>query len=181
MSFYASRSTEVSAGPAFTPGVRQHWVPRKKAEILIAIREGALSLDKACRQYLLSPEELLSWQASFASDGVGGLKVTKLVERRRTNRQKVREPAAALLESGDRLQCIITDVGGQGAKLDFGVRLPVPNEFTLMHSSSGRSLPVFLRWNRERYAGVQFNVPLESELAGIVDLGSWLLGTVNEH
>lgn len=50
-----------------------HWVPRRKAQVVRAVRRGWLSLDEARRRYKLSFEELLEWQRSFSRDGVNGL------------------------------------------------------------------------------------------------------------
>ena len=161
---------------ALPPARQQRWSAGKKAQVLAAIKDGTLSLEEACRHYSLTAEELQSWHVSFAADGVAGLKMTRLAERRTNARRKVSEPAAALLDSGDRLQCTITDIGSQGARLELRVRLPVPRRFKLMCARSGRTLPASVRWQREGLVGVQFEDTAAKELTGIDDLGSWLLG-----
>jgi hypothetical protein len=50
-----------------------HWVARRKAQVVRAVRKGWLSLDEARRRYKLSFEEFLEWQRAFSSDGVNGL------------------------------------------------------------------------------------------------------------
>ena len=56
------------------PGTR--WVAYRKAEIVLAVRGGLISLEEACRRYSLTPEEFHAWQENFARYGVRGLRVT---------------------------------------------------------------------------------------------------------
>ncbi len=154
----------------------QRWMAGKKAMVLTAIQKGALSLEEACRRYVLTPEELQTWHRAFATDGVAGLRVSRMAERRATARRKVSEPAAAILDGGDRLECTITDIGCHGARLDFRVRLPVPRQFRLVCHGTGRRVPVSVKWQRQALTGVQFVVPASHEPADTEDLGSWLLG-----
>jgi hypothetical protein len=53
------------------------WVPRRKAEVLAAVRGGLLSLEEACSRYALSHEEILSWARSLACFGLSGLRTTR--------------------------------------------------------------------------------------------------------
>ncbi len=154
----------------------QRWMAWKKARVLAAIQTGALSLEEACRRYVLTAEEVQTWHESFAADGVDGLKMRRLAERRTSARRKVSEPATAVLDSKDQLECVITDIGGQGARLEFRVRLPVPRQFQLYCRRSARSLPVSVKWQRDQCAGVLFDASASDKRAGIDDLGSWLLG-----
>ncbi len=59
------------------PGTKR-WVARRKAVIVNAVRDGALSLDEACRRYQLSIEEFYAWQKAIDAHGVAGLRVTRL-------------------------------------------------------------------------------------------------------
>jgi hypothetical protein len=52
------------------------WVPRRKAELVAAVRGGLLSLSDVCERYGLSPEEFLGWQNAMARRGLAGLRVT---------------------------------------------------------------------------------------------------------
>ena len=176
MRLRVSHQSDYQQEAALPQAGRQRWLAGRKAQVLAAIQSGTLSLEEACRRYLLTPEELQSWHASFASDGVAGLKMKRLAERRTNARRKVSEPGAALLDSGDRLPCLITDLGSQGARLVFRVRLPVPRQFKLLCIRSGRTLPASVRWQREQSVGLQFEDAEANELKGIDDLGSWLLG-----
>ncbi|HUC10749.1 MAG TPA: DUF1153 domain-containing protein [Stellaceae bacterium] len=56
----------------------KRWVARRKAVIVNAVRNGALTLDEACRRYQLSIEEFHAWQKAIDAHGVAGLRVTRL-------------------------------------------------------------------------------------------------------
>ena len=56
----------------------KRWVARRKAVIVNAVRNGALSLDEACQRYHLSIEEFYAWQKAIDAHGVAGLRVTRL-------------------------------------------------------------------------------------------------------
>jgi hypothetical protein len=58
------------------------WVPRRKAQVVVAVRGGLLSLDDACIRYALTVEEFLSWQAAMKKYGVAGLRATHAQEYR---------------------------------------------------------------------------------------------------
>ena len=40
----------------------KRWVLRRKAEVVVAVRGGLLTLDDACRRYGLTTEEFALWQ-----------------------------------------------------------------------------------------------------------------------
>jgi len=52
------------------------WVPRKKAEIVAAVRGGLLSLREACDRYALTREEFTAWQNAIDHFGLRGLRMT---------------------------------------------------------------------------------------------------------
>ena len=54
----------------------KRWVPRRKAEVVAAVRGGILSLDDACERYALTVEEFLSWQRNVERYGLQGLRAT---------------------------------------------------------------------------------------------------------
>src|SRR5215472_8658678 len=60
------------------PPDTKRWVARRKAVVVDAVRNGAISLDEACRRYELSVEEFRAWQRAIDSHGVAGLRVTRL-------------------------------------------------------------------------------------------------------
>jgi len=59
------------------PGTRR-WVVRRKAEVVAAVRGGLLSLEEACSRYMLTVDELLSWQSSIDQHGLAGLRTTRI-------------------------------------------------------------------------------------------------------
>jgi hypothetical protein len=60
------------------PPDTKRWVARRKAVIVDAVRNGAISLEDACRRYELSVEEFAAWQRAIEAHGVAGLRVTRL-------------------------------------------------------------------------------------------------------
>jgi hypothetical protein len=46
--------------------------------VVNAVRKGKLSLDEACRRYLLSAEEFTAWERAIEAHGVAALRVTRL-------------------------------------------------------------------------------------------------------
>lgn len=54
----------------------RRWVIRRKAEVVMAVRGGLLSLDDACTRYQLTLEEFISWQKSVDEYGLDGLRIT---------------------------------------------------------------------------------------------------------
>ena len=53
------------------------WVPRRKAEVVCAVRGGLLSLEEARRRYGLSVEEFLGWQHAYDRHGLPGMRTTR--------------------------------------------------------------------------------------------------------
>ena len=59
------------------PRDMNHWVIRRKAEVVAAVNGGLLTFEEACDRYDLSLEELASWQRAVARFGMHGLRVTR--------------------------------------------------------------------------------------------------------
>jgi len=71
----------------------KRWVIRRKAQVVIAVRGGLLTLEEACERYNLSVEEFLSWQRMIDRHGLPGLRVTRIQEyRNRDDRDQVSTP-----------------------------------------------------------------------------------------
>ena len=68
----------------------KRWVVRRKAVVVHAVRDGAISLQEACRRYRLSVEEFLAWQRAIERYGIPGLRVTRLQIYRDTD--EIRSP-----------------------------------------------------------------------------------------
>lgn len=49
-----------------------HWVIRRNAEVVAAVRGGLLSLEEACSRYALNLEEFRSWERSIDRFGLKG-------------------------------------------------------------------------------------------------------------
>lgn len=54
------------------PPANTHWVARRKAEVVAAVRGGLLSFEEASKRYSLSLEEFLGWQRATRLYGVAG-------------------------------------------------------------------------------------------------------------
>jgi hypothetical protein len=63
---------------ALPPAETQRWSCRRKAAVVVAVRAGVLGRQEACERYLLSPEELASWETALDQNGIPGLRVTRL-------------------------------------------------------------------------------------------------------
>jgi hypothetical protein len=59
------------------PPETRHWVIRRKAEVVAAVRGGLISLEEACDRYAMAREEFLSWSNSVEQHGLRGLRTTK--------------------------------------------------------------------------------------------------------
>jgi Protein of unknown function (DUF1153) len=58
------------------PPDTKRWTIQRKAEVVTAVRSGRISLDDACRRYMLSIEEFHNWQRLVDMHGVAGMRVT---------------------------------------------------------------------------------------------------------
>jgi hypothetical protein len=56
----------------------ERWTPRRKAEVVAAVRGGLLTFEEACARYSLAMEELIGWQRAVQRSGMPGLRVTQL-------------------------------------------------------------------------------------------------------
>ena len=52
----------------------KRWSPRRKAAVVIAVRNGSIARSEACERYALSEEELAGWDVSFDRKGIPGLR-----------------------------------------------------------------------------------------------------------
>lgn len=53
------------------------WVPRRKAQVVCAIRGGLISRQEACERYGISDAELFSWEKLLDDHGLRALRVTR--------------------------------------------------------------------------------------------------------
>jgi hypothetical protein len=57
-------------------------VIRRKAEVVVAVRGGLLSLEDACARYRLTADEFLGWQKAIDRWGMPGLRTTRIQQYR---------------------------------------------------------------------------------------------------
>jgi hypothetical protein len=58
------------------PSDLKRWVARRKAEVVLAVEGGLLTMDQACRRYGLTFEEFLGWERALERHGINGLKAS---------------------------------------------------------------------------------------------------------
>jgi Protein of unknown function (DUF1153) len=56
----------------------KRWVIHRKAQVVVAVRSGLLSLEEACSRYRLTIDEFLSWQSAMDRHGLAGLRTTRI-------------------------------------------------------------------------------------------------------
>ena len=71
------------------PQDTKRWVTRRKAQVVYAVQAGLITLKDACDRYSLTPEEFASWQTMIKKHGIGGLRVTRLTEYRRSDKAEI--------------------------------------------------------------------------------------------
>jgi Protein of unknown function (DUF1153) len=59
---------------ASLPPRNTRWVARRKAEIVLAVGGGILSMTEACTRYALSSDEFIAWERSYLKRGLAGLR-----------------------------------------------------------------------------------------------------------
>ena len=64
--------------PELPPENTTRWIARRKAQVVQAVKDGALDLEEACRRYRLTQEEFASWQRLVNEHGLDGLRTTRL-------------------------------------------------------------------------------------------------------
>lgn len=58
------------------PANTRRWMARRKAEVIVAVHGGLLTMAEACRRYSLSAEEFLEWERHYKQDGLEGLRAS---------------------------------------------------------------------------------------------------------
>jgi Protein of unknown function (DUF1153) len=53
------------------------WTPWRKRDVVLALRDGAITVPEAIERYRLSREELADWIECFERHGVSGLQVKR--------------------------------------------------------------------------------------------------------
>jgi len=68
------------------PPTCSHWVMRRKAQVVIAVRGGLLTLEQAMRRYGLTRLEYEAWASAWDRHGMPGLRTTRLKDYRASSR-----------------------------------------------------------------------------------------------
>ena len=71
------------------PVTTKRWVIRRKAQVVNAVRKGVLSLEEACRRYMLTADEFAAWERAIDEHGLAGLRTTRL-QHYRARRERLR-------------------------------------------------------------------------------------------
>jgi hypothetical protein len=66
----------------------RRWVPRRKAAVVLAIRNKLISIWDACELYDLSATELAEWERDLDLYGIPGLRTTRVSIYRKTSKPK---------------------------------------------------------------------------------------------
>jgi hypothetical protein len=56
------------------PSRNTRWVSRRKAEVVLAVSGGILSIAEACASYAISTDEFMEWERSYMQRGLPGLR-----------------------------------------------------------------------------------------------------------
>jgi len=80
--------SQIQASEPLPPPNTKRWVIRRKAQVVSAVENGAISLEQACERYSLSVEEFLSWRRAIEEHGMRGLRATR-VQQYRANRPEI--------------------------------------------------------------------------------------------
>lgn len=67
----------------------KRWVTRRKAQVVYAVQAGLIRLEDACERYSLTPEEFASWQTMIKKHGIGGLRITRLTQYRKSDKARL--------------------------------------------------------------------------------------------
>jgi hypothetical protein len=59
------------------PAGFRRWTAHRKVAVVLAVRTNALSRGDAYDRYMLSEEELSSWESAFDEDGIAGLQAKR--------------------------------------------------------------------------------------------------------
>ena len=68
------------------PPDTKRWVINRKLAVVLAVKNGVITLEEVCRRYNLSVEEFLTWQEMNDRHGIQGLRTTRLQDFRTLSR-----------------------------------------------------------------------------------------------
>jgi transposase-like protein len=70
--------------PYLPPNKPRQWTTRRKAAVVLAVRQRTISVSEAFERYDLSPGELAEWARDLDRFGVPGLRTTRISIYRKT-------------------------------------------------------------------------------------------------
>jgi predicted transcriptional regulator len=170
-----SRSSSTSSAAvdfSLPPARCKIWTAYKKGAVVLAIRSGVLSRWDAYDRYMLSEEELSSWEVAFDQDGIAGLLLKRSSSAlERVERDGFPEPAKELVPEASVRHSVGQDAI---ACLDCGYRRKLLKRHLM------RAHQLTPDRYRERW-GLKSDYPMvapnyaarRSELAKTLGLGNW--------
>ena len=63
--------------PAVAPQRKLQWTPRRKAELVEAVKSGKMTLEEACRRHQVTEEEFSAWRRLYDRHGLPALRTTR--------------------------------------------------------------------------------------------------------
>jgi len=84
---------EISSMIELPPPNTRRWVARRKAAVVAAVSSGMITLEEACRRYQMSEEEFVAWQRAFESNGILGLRATRVQQHRGVRPSRLADPS----------------------------------------------------------------------------------------
>jgi Protein of unknown function (DUF1153) len=63
------------------PPQTKRWVRRRKAEVVIAVKCGLLTMQESSERYNLSDDEFLGWYEAYHLHGILGLEISQIAGR----------------------------------------------------------------------------------------------------
>jgi transposase-like protein len=67
----SENKTEIATG--LPPREVRRWTPWRKRSVVLAVRDGVITMGEACEHYTLTHEELTGWIDAFERRGLAGL------------------------------------------------------------------------------------------------------------
>ena len=71
------------------PRATKRWVIHRKAQVVLGVKAGLITLKDACDRYGLTPEEFASWKKMIKRHGILGLRITRLTYYRKSDKARL--------------------------------------------------------------------------------------------
>jgi hypothetical protein len=113
------------------PEETKRWVARRKAAVVLAVRRGLITRAEACRRYQLSEEEFSSWQWSFDTYGIDGLRIKHIQRYDRGHSSRLAKSVSAAVSTRPKEPSASLQEGSQQSP---ALNLPVPERVSAQSS-----------------------------------------------